>query len=114
MDICKPAKPFRKFPEPSDKMIREPAFAVAYGGDEFVIVLPGFTKQQALIKAESIRTKIKQTVYRKRSRIDISISASLGVSTFPDDASSVAGMLARADQAMFDVKEHGKDSVSPA
>jgi diguanylate cyclase (GGDEF)-like protein len=96
------------------KMIREPAFAVAYGGDEFVIVLPGFTKQQALIKAESIRAKIKQTVYRKRSRIDISISASLGVSTFPDDASSVAGMLARADQAMFDVKEHGKDSVSPA
>jgi len=96
------------------KMIAEPAFGVAYGGDEFVIVLPGFTKEQALIKAESIRTKIRQTPYRKRSRLNITISASLGVSTFPDDASSVGGMLARADQAMFDAKGRGKDSVSPA
>jgi len=87
---------------------------VAYGGDEFVIVLPGFTKEQAIMKAESIRIKIKQTLYRKRAHLDITISASLGVSTFPDDASSAGGMLARADQAMFDVKGRGKDSVSPA
>lgn len=96
------------------KMIQEPAFGVAYGGDEFVIVLPGFSKHQALIKAESIRTKIKQTSYRKRFRLDINISVSLGVSTFPDDGLSVAEMLARADQAMFNAKGSGKDSVSPA
>jgi len=96
------------------KMIREPAFAVAYGGDEFVIVLPGVTKEQAIIKAEAIRAKIGQTRYRKRSNLNIAISASLGVSTFPDDASSAAGMLARADQAMFAVKGQGKNSVSSA
>ncbi|RJQ49497.1 MAG: GGDEF domain-containing protein [Desulfobacteraceae bacterium] len=96
------------------KMIHEPSFGVAYGGDEFVIVLPGFTKEQALAKAESIRARIKQTRYRKKAGLNITISASLGVSTFPDDAASVPGMLARADQAMFDAKGHGKDSVNPA
>jgi predicted signal transduction protein with EAL and GGDEF domain len=35
----------------------------------------------------------------------------LGVSTFPDDADTLSDLLALADQAMFSVKERGKDSV---
>jgi predicted signal transduction protein with EAL and GGDEF domain len=39
------------------------------------------------------------------------MSSSLGVSTFPDDADTLSGLLGLADQAMFSVKERGKDSV---
>jgi predicted signal transduction protein with EAL and GGDEF domain len=39
------------------------------------------------------------------------MSSSLGVSTFPDDADTLSGLLALADQAMLSVKERGKDSV---
>jgi diguanylate cyclase (GGDEF)-like protein len=88
-----------------------PAYGVAYGGDEFVLVLPGFDKRQALNMAESIRQKIKETVYLQKAGLSVRIHSSLGVSTFPHDADSLSELLALADQAMFSVKERGKDSV---
>jgi diguanylate cyclase (GGDEF)-like protein len=89
----------------------EPAYGVAYGGDEFVLVLPGFGKQQALEIAKTIRRRIKETVYLQKAGLNVRIHSSLGVSTFPDDADTLADLLALADQAMFNVKERGKDSV---
>jgi diguanylate cyclase (GGDEF)-like protein len=84
---------------------------VAYGGDEFVLVLPGFDKQRAMGTAETIRKRIKETVYLQKAGLSVRISSSLGVSTFPDDADTLTDLLALADQAMFSVKERGKDSV---
>jgi len=92
----------------------EPAFGVAYGGDEFVTVLQGFDKARALKKAEEIRSRMKQTVYLANHGHQVSLSASLGIATFPDDASDVTGLLALADRAMFDVKERGKDAIKLA
>jgi diguanylate cyclase (GGDEF)-like protein len=91
--------------------LRPPAYGVAYGGDEFVLVLPGFDKQQALDKAETIRKQIKETAYLENAGFKVHISSSLGVSTFPDDGDTLTDLLALADQAMFSVKERGKDSV---
>ena len=88
-----------------------PAFGVAYGGDEFVLVLPGLDKQQALEMAETIRQRIKETIYLQKAGLNVRIHSSLGVSTFPDDADTLTELLALADQAMFSVKERGKDSV---
>jgi diguanylate cyclase (GGDEF)-like protein len=91
--------------------LKAPAYGVAYGGDEFVLVLPGLNKQQAMEKAETIRRQIKETVYLQKAGLKVSISSSMGVSTYPDDADTLTGLLALADQAMFSVKERGKDSV---
>ena len=91
--------------------LQNPAYGVAYGGDEFVLVLPGFDKHQAMQMAENIRSRIKETVYLQKSNLKVRISASLGVSTYPHDADTITDLLALADQAMFSVKERGKDSV---
>ena len=91
--------------------LQAPAYGVAYGGDEFVLVLPGYDKRQALDLAESIRKRIKETIYLQTAGLKVHISSSLGVSTFPNDADTLSGLLALADQAMFSVKERGKDSV---
>jgi diguanylate cyclase (GGDEF)-like protein len=91
--------------------LQAPAYGVAYGGDEFVLVLPGFDKQQALDMAEAIRKRIKKTTYLQKAGLKVRISSSMGVSTFPDDADTLTELLALADQAMFSVKERGKDSV---
>jgi diguanylate cyclase (GGDEF)-like protein len=91
--------------------LRAPAYGVAYGGDEFVLVLPGFNKQQALDMAETIRKRIKETTYLQKAGLKVRISSSMGVSTFPNDADTLTELLALADQAMFSVKERGKDSV---
>lgn len=92
----------------------EPAFGVAYGGDEFVVVLQGFDKARALKKAEEIRARMKQTVYLTNHGHQVSLSASFGIAAFPDDARDVTGLLALADRAMFDIKEKGKDAIKTA
>ncbi len=91
--------------------IVEPCFGVAYGGDEFVIVLPGFNKDEARQKADTIRNQMKQTRYLTEKGLAVHLSASFGLATFPGDTDNRTGLLALADKAMFRVKQGGKDAV---
>ena len=91
--------------------LRPPCFGVAYGGDEFVIVLPGFNKLQATEKAEHIRSQMKQTTYLTKAGHNVHLGASFGLATFPEDTDNRTGLLALADQAMFRIKQTGKDSI---
>jgi diguanylate cyclase (GGDEF)-like protein len=94
--------------------IATPCFGVAYGGDEFVIVLPGFTKNQAQKEVERIRSQMKQTTYLIKAGHNVQLGASFGIATFPDDTIDREGLLALADQAMFRIKQTGKDSIGIA
>ena len=91
--------------------LRAPCFGVAYGGDEFVVVLPGFDKLRATEKAEKIRSLMKQTTYLTKAGHDVRLGASFGLATFPEDTDNRTGLLALADQAMFRIKQTGKDSI---
>ena len=93
------------------KCLKKPGFGVAYGGDEFVVVLPGIGKDQAREKAEEIRTRMKLTNYLAKERHNVRLSASFGIATFPDDTDSRTGLLALADKAMFHIKQTCKDSI---
>ncbi len=94
--------------------VNEPAFGVAYGGDEFVIVLPETGKEGALEQVQAIRKRMKETVYLENNGIKIHLSASFGIATYPDDAKDRTGLLALADRAMFRIKTRGKDAVGTA
>jgi len=89
----------------------EKAFGVAYGGDEFVVVLEGFGKEAARRKAEEIRTGLRKTLYLTGHGHSVSLSASFGTATYPDDARDLEGLLALADHAMFEVKGAGRNAV---
>ncbi|MFZ0611170.1 MAG: diguanylate cyclase [Desulfobacterales bacterium] len=91
--------------------IAEPSYGVAYGGDEFVAVLPGHGKVQAVQKAQEIRARLLRTIFLADVEKGVRLQASFGVSTYPDDAGNITAILARADQAMFNVKTKGKNAV---
>lgn len=91
--------------------ISKPCYGVAYGGDEFVIVLPGFNKDQAIKTTESIRTRMKQTAYLSSEGYNVNLSASFGIAVYPDDATEVRALLNLADQLMFKIKETSKDAI---
>ncbi len=91
--------------------LTEAAFGVSYGGDEFVVVLPGVGKHQALRKAEEIRIKLSQTIFLANRGHQVRLQASFGVATYPEDATDRTALLALADSAMFDVKGRGKNAV---
>jgi diguanylate cyclase (GGDEF)-like protein len=91
--------------------IEEPAFAVAFAGDEFVVVLPGLNQARAEETALTIRSRINSTVYLLEQGLEVRLQASFGIATFPDHAGNLTELLASADQALFAVKEKGKGRI---
>src|SRR5262245_9991765 len=94
--------------------LEEPAWAVAYAGDEFVVVLPGCQRAAALDKAREIQTCIRETLYLAATGETVRISASFGVATYPDDAADLESLLALGDQALFSVKDNGRGGIAAA
>ena len=91
-----------------------PAWAVAYAGDEFVIVLPGAPRAAALEKAQEIRACIRDTTYLAATGPAIRLAASFGVATYPDDGHDLETLLALGDRALFAVKRTGRDGIAAA
>jgi diguanylate cyclase (GGDEF)-like protein len=87
-------------------------YGVSYGGDEFVIVLAGHDHIQGMQIAETIRRAIEQTRFLADRNLAIHITVSCGVATFPDDAQTLTELLGSADQALFQSKEKGKNTVT--
>lgn len=94
--------------------ISEPAYAVAYAGDEFVVVLPGSNQSQAMETAGSIRSQMTNTLYLREQGLDVKLYASFGIGTFPDHAADVTGLLAAADRILFTIKGRGKNAIGLA
>ncbi len=91
-----------------------PAWAVAYAGDEFVVVLPGLGREDALAKAEDIKAKMAETAYLAGTGRPVRLAASFGIASYPDDAQDLEGLLALGDQALFSVKRSGRGGIASA
>ena len=81
-----------------------------YGGEEFLLLLPGMTQHDALHRAEQLRQALAglQGVYGAHR---ITITASFGVASFPQDATDPVGLIERADQALYRAKKGGRNRV---
>ena len=66
---------------------------------------------QALQKASEIRSRVKDTVYVLDQGIEVRLKASFGIATFPQHATDSNSLIAAADQALFAIKEAGKDAI---
>ena len=94
--------------------LEKPAYAVAYAGDEFVVVLPDFDQAQAVEQAKKIQARIRNHVFLRDQGFEVSIRSSFGVATFPYHAHDMTNLLATADQALFGAKGAGKDTIKSA
>jgi diguanylate cyclase (GGDEF)-like protein len=88
-----------------------PAYAVAYAGDEFVVVLPDCGLDQAEAKALDIQQHIRDAVYLQQQGLQVQVKASMGVAAYPRQARDAGELLAFADHALFAMKARGKDGV---
>jgi len=91
--------------------LEKPAYAVAYAGDEFVVVLPDFDQVQAVEQAKKIQDRIRNHVFLRDQDFEVSIRASFGVATFPYHADDMTNLLESGDQELFRAKGAGKDTV---
>ncbi|MBU1221095.1 diguanylate cyclase [Myxococcota bacterium] len=86
-----------------------------YGGEEFVLILPQTSKEGALIRAERLRQGINLLDVPGAKQQPLGhLSVSIGVATYPQDASSMEEILKKADEALYRAKGGGRDRVVPA
>ncbi|WP_287568656.1 diguanylate cyclase [Thermodesulfobacterium sp.] len=87
--------------------IRKTDYGIRYGGEEFLIVCPHMNYQQAISKAEKIRTQLEEADVE-----GIKITASFGVTSLdlhPDK--SLEELIDIADQALYNAKASGRNTV---
>jgi diguanylate cyclase (GGDEF)-like protein len=94
--------------------VRESDILARYGGDEFVAVLPETPASGALVIGERIRKAIEEHVFLTSQSLSARISASIGIAAYPDHALSPEGLIQKADQAMYRVKERDKNGIEVA
>ena len=85
---------------------------VRYGGDEFAVLLPGATKEQALVIAERVRLAVSgSTSDSNDSLIQIPVKVSLGVAELAEGG-TLDTLTRAADAALYRAKDAGRDLVS--
>jgi diguanylate cyclase (GGDEF)-like protein/PAS domain S-box-containing protein len=79
------------------------------GGDEFVILLAQIEYAgDAVYSARKILRTLAEPHIIENKSLDINVS--IGVSTYPDDGQDAEGLMNRADNAMYEAKEHGRNN----
>jgi diguanylate cyclase (GGDEF)-like protein len=83
-----------------------------YGGDEFVMILPGADDEQAYMISNKIRENIKQFALKDYATEKfVSATVSIGVAVYPHSAADDKDLFLLADNMMYKAKKSGKDMV---
>lgn len=93
------------------RMLSPQESLIRYGGDEFIILMPHKGKEEAYDFVCSLRRAVNQTCYLTTEGLNITLTASYGIATLPDDAQDQAELLELADTALFSSKDRGKDQI---
>ncbi|MFL5761629.1 MAG: diguanylate cyclase [Thermomicrobiales bacterium] len=83
-----------------------------YGGEEFVLLLPGTWTDDAQAFAERLRESVAITTFSPQADVEVRLSVSVGVAGLPEHASDRDALLKRADDAVYVAKRSGRNQVS--
>ncbi len=92
-----------------EKESRDGDIVARYGGEEFCIIMPETSAQKALGFAERIRKKVESTLCVKDMAECVTIS--MGLASYPHDASDASLLLEKADEALYQAKNDGRNCV---
>jgi len=94
--------------------LRKEDIACRYGGEEFVLVLPDASLENAARRAEQLRDAVRRMRIPHKDALLGPVTISVGVAAFPDHGSDATGLLKSADMALYEAKRTGRDRVTVA
>lgn len=86
--------------------------AFRYGGDEFAILLPQTSREAGLRVARRIAYVFHHRQWLPDDDFQIELRASIGLATYPADATTPQAIVQRADEMMYTVKQAGRDNIA--
>jgi diguanylate cyclase (GGDEF)-like protein len=92
--------------------IPDPGVCLRYGGDEFVIFLPGYDGPRGLALMEDFAQRVRTTPLAVDEGVGLSATVSVGLAIYPDPVSSTEELFGRADEAAYVSKGLGRDRVT--
>ncbi len=95
------------------EVLRESDLAARVGGEEFAVLLPSTSAQEAIIPLERIRQMLAERVVRLGEH-EVSVSVSIGLCEWRDGLGSPDAWLAQADQALYAAKDGGRNRLCVA
>ncbi len=101
----------REMAELAQKKLRKSDKMFRFGGDEFVVTLPETDGKGAYTVAQRIRRAIKAHRFLAEGGSEVTLTASFGLATYPQDGKNHEALLRRADAAMYRVKSSTRDGV---
>ncbi len=93
-----------------NKLVRTSDIAARYGGEEFIVLSPETHKEASGILAQRIRQTIEQQTITAEN-IEHKITVSIGLTQFEKEDKSMEEVIIRADKALYQVKNSGKNRV---
>ena len=87
--------------------IRKSDSVARFGGEEFCIILPNTTQEQAIRIAEAIRIKVEKATFE-----DIPVTCSFGVTSIKFKARTPSELIEQADLALYEAKSLGRNQVA--
>lgn len=90
--------------------IRTVDYGFRYGGDEFLVILVGTDSAQAKVVAERMREQVEASVFDVEG-VQIKVTLSIGVASFPEHATTKEQIIALADEAMYVGKKKSRNIV---
>ncbi|MFZ5569320.1 MAG: diguanylate cyclase [Thermodesulfobacteriota bacterium] len=94
--------------------IRQEDIVCRYGGEEFVLILPETSLENARLRAEDLRKKIETALMIHRQGRIYTITVSMGVAAYPLHGPEVDNTLNAADAALHQAKTEGRNRVASA
>jgi diguanylate cyclase (GGDEF)-like protein len=94
-------------------LLDDPDVAGRYGGEELAVLLWRKGKKEAHLKAEQIRQHVKERPLALKEH-EANVTVSIGVSTYPEDATTEEELIRIADARLYKAKAEGRDKVCSA
>ena len=102
----------KEFSEILLERLRQTDVASRYGGEEFIMLLPETSKENAAYLANDICSLVESHTFKgEETQPGGRLTVSIGVASFPDDAIDEVELLRLADQALYQAKEQGRNRV---
>ena len=91
--------------------VRTEDFVCRYGGEEMTIILNNVNNEIAVRTAQEICKIIAEKKYELTPELEVNITISLGVSTYPENGKTPAELIEYADKCLYKAKENGRNQV---